>query len=105
MQMNLTEKLQPCPSCLKYARAYPKKQPDKTLPLGPEIPLHPWLKLASEIFHFNRTDYLLVVDYMSCFPVIWRLSSQTSIAVIEQMKSIFAEYGVPDTLITDNGLL
>ena len=40
---------------------------------------------------------------MSCFPVIWRLSSQTSKAVIEQMKSIFAEYGVPDTLITDNG--
>ena len=32
-----------------------------------------------------------------------RLSSQTSKAVIEQMKSIFAKYGVPDTLITDNG--
>ena len=103
MQKNLTDKLQSCPSCLKYARANPKRRPDKTLPLGPEIPLHPWLKLASDIFHFNGTDYLLVVDYISCFPVIRRLSSQTSKAVIEQLKSIFAEYGVPDTLITDNG--
>ena len=40
---------------------------------------------------------------MSHFPVIRKLSSQTSKAVIEQLKSIFAEYGVPDTLITDNG--
>ena len=32
---------------------------------------------------------------MSCFPVIRRLKSQTSIAVIKQMKSIFSEYGVP----------
>ena len=103
MQMNLTEKLQSCPSCLRYARVNPKRWPDKTLPLGPEIPLHPRFKLASDIFHFNGTDYLLVVDYMSLFPVIWRLSNQTSKAVIEQMKSIFAEYGVPDTLITDNG--
>ena len=53
MQKNLTEKLQSCPSCLKYARANPKRQPDKMLPLRPEIPLHSWLKLASDIFHFN----------------------------------------------------
>ena len=103
IQKDLTEKLQSCSLLLKYAPANPKRQPNKTLPLRPEIPLHPWLKLASDLFHINGTDYLLIVDYMSHFPVIRRLTSQTSKAFIEQIKSIFSEYGVLDSLITDNG--
>ena len=50
-------------------------------------------------------DWLFTdVDYMSRFPIIRRLTSETSKVVIEQMKSIFSNYGVPDSLITDNGL-
>ena len=48
------------------------------------------IKLASDVFHFNGSDYLLIVDYMSKFLIICQLS-QTSKAVVEQMKSVFAE--------------
>ena len=88
----------------EVCESQPKKWPDKTLPLGPEVPLHPWIKLASDICHFNGTDYLLVADYMSRFFVTHQLTSQTSKNVVQQMKSIFFEYTPSQTLITDNGL-
>ena len=79
-----------------------KRRPDRTVPLDPEVLLYPWLTIASDLFQFNGTDYLPLVNYMSRFPVICKLTSQTSKSVSEQMKSVFSEYGVPDTIILDN---
>ena len=45
--------------------------------LGQEIPLHAWTKLATDIFHFEGTFYLLIVDYTNRFPVVHKLSSMT----------------------------
>ncbi|KAG1654266.1 hypothetical protein GQR58_025141 [Nymphon striatum] len=33
-----------------------------------DIPDRPWAKLGADIFHLNRKDYILVVDYYSKFP-------------------------------------
>ena len=68
-----------------------------------EIPLHPWSKLATDLFHFEGTSYLLIVDYTSQFPVVHKLSSMTGQHVVNQCKLIFSEYGWPETLISDNG--
>ena len=40
---------------------------------------------------------------MSCFPVICMLQSMTATHVTEHMKAIFSEYGVPKSIVTDNG--
>ena len=60
MIKDIEAKIGICETCLKYARAKPKKRPcDKTaLPLGPEIPLIPWTKLASDLFQFNNAEYM-----------------------------------------------
>ena len=71
--------------------------------LGQEIPLHPWTKLATDIFHFEGTSYLLIVDYVSSFPVMHKLSSMTGQYVASQCKLIFLEYVWPENLISDNG--
>ena len=71
-------------------------------PLGQEVPLHPWSKLATDIFHFEETSYILIVDYTSRFPVVYKLSSMTGQHVANQCKLIFSEYGWPETLISDN---
>ena len=71
--------------------------------LGQEIPLHPWAKLVTGIFHFEGASYLLIVDYTSWFPVVCKLSSMTGQHVANQCKLIFSEYGWPETLISDNG--
>ena len=70
---------------------------------GHEIPVHPWSKLASDIFYFEGDSYLLIVDYTSQFSIIRKLSSMTSKASVHHMQVIFAECRWPDTLVTDNG--
>ena len=50
----------------QYSTAKCKLEP--SLRLGQEIPLYPWTKLATDIFHFEGASYLLIVDYTSLLP-------------------------------------
>ena len=90
-----------CTLCLKYSTAKCKLEP--SLALGQEIPLYPWTKLATDIFHFEGVSYLLVVDYTSCYPVVCKLASMTGQHIASHFKLICSEYGWPDTLVSDNG--
>ena len=90
-----------CQLCLKYSQSK-CKQP-LHMSLGQEISIHPWTKLATDIFHFEGESYLLLVDYTSCFPIVCKLNSMTSQHVINHYKLIFSGYGWPDTLVSDNG--
>ena len=90
-----------CGLCLKYSHSKHKQKPSSSL--GQEIPVHPWTKLATDIFHFEGSSYLLLVDYTSRFPVVHKLSSMTGKHVANQCKLIFSEYGWPETLTSDNG--
>ena len=71
--------------------------------LGQEIPLHPWTKLATDLFTFEGASYLLIVDYTSRFLVVCKVSSMTGQHVANHWQQIFSEYGWPETLISDNG--
>ena len=89
-----------CELCLKYSHSKYKQKP--STPLGQEIPVHPWTKLATDIFHFESASYLLIVDYTSRFLVVYKLSSMTGLHIANQCKLIFSEYGWPETLISNN---
>ena len=87
-----------CEPCQKYQNKA-RKEPI----LQPEPPHRPWERLSSDLFEFRGQQYLLLTDQYSRFPVIRRLTSTTSSAVINHLKSIFAEHGIPTQLTTDNG--
>ena len=89
-----------CTTCLKFSTQKPTSHKQHA---GHEIPVHPWSKLASDIFYFEGDSYLLVVDYTSHFPIIRKLYSMTRKAIAHHMQSIFSEYRWPNTLVTDNG--
>ena len=99
----LKELVTNCTTCLKFSS-------QKLICLsnrqygGHEIPIHPWSKLASDIFFFEGDSYLLIVDYTSRFLIIRKLSSMTRKDIAHHMQPIFAEYRWPDTLVMDNGL-
>ena len=59
--------------------------------------------LATDIFHFESSSYLLIVDYTNRFPVVCKLSLMTGLHIANQCKQAFSEYGWPETLISDNG--
>ena len=87
-----------CDPCQRHQNKQ-QKQPI----LQPEPPNYPWQRLNSDLFEFIGHQYLLVSDQYSKFPVIRKLSSTTSQAIITHLKSIFAEHGIPAQLVSDNG--
>ena len=90
-----------CQLCLKYSKSKNKSTPQTAL--GHEVPPVPWSKVATDIFHYESQPYLLIVDYTSRFPIVRKLKSMSVQNVAEHFKSIFSEYGWPDTIVSDNG--
>ena len=87
-----------CSTCLQYSKQQLKE------PLHPHsVPSFPWQKVGTDLLQYKGAQYLLVADYYSKYPVLRKLNATTSNAVIDQLKSIFAEYGMPETLVSDNG--
>ena len=48
-------------------------------------------------------NLLIVVDYYSNYIEVARLTSMTSRSMIRELQIIFSRFGIPDTLVTDNG--
>ncbi|KAL1460246.1 hypothetical protein WDU94_012172 [Cyamophila willieti] len=90
--------VQNCQVCQKYMPSNCKE------PLIPhEVPRYPWAKVAVDLFDFEKSKYLIIVDYYSKFFEIVLLSSSTSQIIIKHLKSIFSRQGVPAQLISDGG--
>ena len=74
-------------------------------PLMPtEIPPRPWHTVSSDLFYLDGSKYLLVADYYSKFTFARKIppGKSTSKAVIELMKQIFSEHGIPHVVRSDN---
>ena len=95
---DVTNLVQNCAACQAHQRKQ-QKQPIQQ----PEPPCYPWQILTSDLFEFQKNMYLMIADKYSKFPIVRKLTSTTSHAIINQMKSIFAEHGIPERLTTDNG--
>ncbi|XP_050548981.1 uncharacterized protein K02A2.6-like [Daktulosphaira vitifoliae] len=88
-----------CEICMKYHKGN-KREPMISHP----IPDLPWQKLGVDFFHYNNKTYLLVVDYFSKYVEVTLLvNGSYAKVVISQLKTIFARFGIPLELISDNG--
>ncbi|XP_068674762.1 uncharacterized protein [Montipora foliosa] len=68
-----------------------------------EVKNHPCAKVGLDLFEFNQRTYLVTVDYYSNFFEVDYLQCTTSKDVIHKVKAHFARYGIPDTVMSDNG--
>ena len=71
--------------------------------IASKLPDYPWQKVGSDLFQLRGDHYLLVVDYYSRFPEVVKLPSTTAPTVVTALKTIFARYGIPETVFSDNG--
>ena len=75
------------------------------LPLKPwSWPSKPWNRLHIDyVGPFMNSMFLLIIDAHSKWVEIFKTSSTTSAATIQLSRSTFARFGIPQTIVSDNG--
>ncbi|XP_052820412.1 uncharacterized protein K02A2.6-like [Mya arenaria] len=87
-----------CPICLEHRCSNQKE------PLQPsKVPDRPWQICATDLFHWNNSDYVLLVDAYSRYFEVSMLPNSRSVTVIDKLKGYFSRHGIPEVLRSDNG--
>ena len=77
----------------------------------PVAPLQPWV-WPSRVFQrvhidfagpFQGTMFLVAVDAFSKWPHVFIMQSTTVSKTIEALRQLFASYGLPEHIVSDNG--
>ena len=88
-------------NCLVCRRHKPSH---RELPLQPvPLPERPWVKLAADLCEIKKRRFIVVIDYYSRWLHIEELTTTTSVALIRCFKRLFANHGIPEVLVSDNG--
>jgi len=98
MNADITKHVQQCVICCNHQITQQKET------LKPhELNNRPWAKSETDLFACNGHDFLVTVDYYSNFWEVDRLEDTSSVTVIRKLKAHFARYGIPETVVSDNG--
>lgn len=94
----IKQKVQSCQICLEMKQTQ-QKEPLISTPL----PDRPWKRLAIDLCEHNKHAYLVVSDYFSRFLEILHMPTTTTSEVVLKLKALFARFGCPDEIVSDNG--
>ena len=59
--------------------------------------------MQTDLFTLDSHSFLLVGDVTSQFPGVRILRNETTSSVLNALKGIYCDFGLPKTIITDNG--
>ena len=63
-----------------------------------DVPPHAWHTLGTNLFYWNKIDYLVIGDYFSKYLIVRRLPNSSTHAVIKELGLVFTELGRPFVL-------
>ena len=66
-------------------------------------PAKPWERIHIDFFEKGKLNFLIVVDAYSKWLEVTPMGSMTSLKTIEVLRSLFARYGIPKEVVSDNG--
>ena len=98
MTKDISEWIQTCETCMEYLSA---QQPQPLMPH--QIPDRPWQKIGVDLLHYDGKEYLVTVCYKSNFWELDRVHKTTARTITTKLSGHFSRYGLPDTLVSDNG--
>ena len=87
-----------CEKCLAHCRC---NQKEPYIPT--DIPIVAWKTVTTDLFMFQDKTYILIVDLFSSFPVVRQLHWESTKLVLDALKDIFSNFGIPEAIISDNG--
>ena len=90
--------IEQCESCNTYQPCQTKEPM-----LSHLVPNQPWSRIAGDLFAWEGMNFVLLVDYYSDWWEIEKLTDLSSKSVVKNIKRIFARFGIPPVLISDNG--
>lgn len=86
-----------CSSCAETR--INRSEPLITTPL----PERPWSKLGLDLLKEEGKWYVVVIDYYSKYLEMAHLPKLDTKTVVSRLEAIFARFGIPDEVYTDNG--
>ena len=93
----LSSQLQDLVSSCEVCRQHYSERAEPLIPS--ELPHLPWQKFGMDL---RGSTYLIIIDYYSRYIEIAKLNRTTDGKVVTQ--SIFARHGIPEVVVSDNGL-
>ena len=84
-------------TCNRTAPSQPSAPPTPMTP-----PEYPFQCICADFFSYKGTNYLLVVDRYSNWPVVERASDGAQ-GLISCLRRVFATFGIADELSSDGG--
>ena len=98
MDGHIEDLVRNCVSCQQM------KSAPSVAPLMPWLwPSSPWQRIHIDFAEKDGLNFLLVVDAHSKWPEIRLMTSTTTEATIRELRDIFARFGLPNQLVSDNG--
>ena len=87
-----------CEACNKFGKSLPKT------PDHPWIrPTKPWMRVHVDFAQFMDKQWLLLLDTYSKWPEVIKMDRTKSSDTIRVLRDIFCRFGLPFTLVSDNG--
>ena len=68
-----------------------------------EVPPHAWHTPGTDLFYWNKMDYLVVGDYFSTFLLGRKIPNTSTHSMIKELGMIFTEFGCPFVLKSEKG--
>lgn len=96
-----------CKACQDSEKAH--KRAEVTEPPSNTNDGKPWSKVAIDVTGpfatapYHQRFIVVVIDYHSKYPEVLLTGNMTSSTIIRWLKEVFARYGNPDILVSDNG--
>ena len=84
--------------CWEHRRAQSRE-----LLLSTPLPDRLWRKISIDLCEHEKENLLVIADYHSRYLEILHMPTTTSAQVTLKLKATFAQYGIPEEVISDNG--
>lgn len=98
MSVELKEYILKCDVCMAHCTTQVKEPISQH-----EFAARPWSKVGADLCEFQRRTLLVVCDYYSNYIWVEDITRANAAAISKALKEMFARYGVPDVLVSDNG--